>query len=328
MGIVGLNFEYWRRVGTAAVTNLFAGLFAVSLLFSLPAMAQPRVAKATTSSSVAAASGYPDRLFPAFDNTKRTLSSHARALKGEEPQKQQATHLAWHNKTHRAKLLRQKRAKKRRAEKRRLAKQRKIRRAKLRRQKRAQRRRAEKRRLARQREIRRAKLQRQKRHHVAKRHVRKQAKRSNEASTTLKRAIVRYNSEHPPGTIIINNKERRLYYTLGGGQAIRYAVAVGRLNAQWRGRATVIDKKKNPTWRPTANIRRDNPELPAVVRPGPRNPLGVRAIYLNRDLYRIHGTNAPRSIGRAVSYGCIRMYNHDVIDLYARVNKGTRVVVQ
>lgn len=133
------------------------------------------------------------------------------------------------------------------------------------------------------------------------------------------------------GAILIRTSERRLYLGLGGGRMRVYPVAVGKAGAQWHGDAVIGRKAVNPGWSPTARQRRLK-HLPAHVRPGPANPLGVRALYLSRNgrptLYRIHGTNAPASIGRSVSSGCIRMRNADVIDLYARVPTGTRVSVR
>jgi lipoprotein-anchoring transpeptidase ErfK/SrfK len=134
-----------------------------------------------------------------------------------------------------------------------------------------------------------------------------------------------------PGAIIIDTSARRLYFGLDDGRMRVYPVAVGKSGAQWRGSATIGRKAVNPTWRPTARQRRLK-RLPSVVRPGPANPLGVRALYLSRGgretLYRIHGTNAPGSIGKAVSSGCIRMRNADVIDLYERVDIGASVSVR
>jgi lipoprotein-anchoring transpeptidase ErfK/SrfK len=141
------------------------------------------------------------------------------------------------------------------------------------------------------------------------------------------RELVSVQGEHPIGTIIINTSERRLYYVLGHGMALRYAIAVGKEGMQWSGETFVQSKRRNPGWTPTARMRRENPYLPAFVPPGPDNPLGVRAIYLGWSEYRIHGTNMPWSIGRAASSGCIRMLNADVMDLYERVHIGAPVYV-
>jgi lipoprotein-anchoring transpeptidase ErfK/SrfK len=131
----------------------------------------------------------------------------------------------------------------------------------------------------------------------------------------------------PPGTIVIRNSERALYLTLGNGAAYRYPIAVGRQARQWTGVARVAAMVPFPTWQPPATVRRDSPHLPLLVPPGPRNPLGTRALVLDRHEIAIHGTNAPGSIGTAASYGCIRMHNRDVEDLFARVTIGTPVMV-
>jgi lipoprotein-anchoring transpeptidase ErfK/SrfK len=141
------------------------------------------------------------------------------------------------------------------------------------------------------------------------------------------RELVSIEGEHPAGSVIINTTERRLYYVLGSGMALRYAVAVGKEGMQWSGETFVQSKRANPGWTPTPRMRRENPYLPAYVPPGPSNPLGVRAIYLGWSEYRIHGTNMPWSIGRAASSGCIRMHNQDVMDLYERVHIGAPVYV-
>lgn len=142
------------------------------------------------------------------------------------------------------------------------------------------------------------------------------------------RELVAIKDSYPMGAIVINTSERRLYYSLGNNMALRYPVAVGKEGAQWSGETFVQSKAINPGWTPTANMRRKNPYLPRHVRGGtPQNPLGVRAIYLGWSEYRIHGTNAPGSIGRASSSGCIRMLNSDVKDLYERVHIGAPVIV-
>lgn len=129
------------------------------------------------------------------------------------------------------------------------------------------------------------------------------------------------------GIIVIRNRERALFLTAGRGAAIRYPIAVGRVGKSWTGRTSVAGLVPYPHWQPPAIVRRDIPSLPSVVPPGPRNPLGTRAIVLTREEYAIHGTNDPSSIGRAASYGCFRMFNHDVEDLFERVRVGTPVVV-
>jgi len=131
------------------------------------------------------------------------------------------------------------------------------------------------------------------------------------------------------GTIIVKTSERRLYLTLGDGTALRYPVAVGMRGKQWSGEARVDGKYVEPAWSPPAEVKRAKPSIPNVIPPGPNNPMGARAITLNRGEYALHGTtNGMRaSIGSAASFGCIRMYNEDVIDLYERVSVGTPVYV-
>ncbi len=141
------------------------------------------------------------------------------------------------------------------------------------------------------------------------------------------RQLVTWDGDHGTGTIIVNTSERKLYYVLGKGMALRYDVAVGKAGMQWSGETFVQAKRVNPGWSPTPRMRRENPRLPAYVKPGPRNPLGVRAINLGWSAYRIHGTNAPGSIGRAASSGCFRMRNADVVDLFERVHIGAPVHV-
>jgi lipoprotein-anchoring transpeptidase ErfK/SrfK len=131
-----------------------------------------------------------------------------------------------------------------------------------------------------------------------------------------------------PGTIIIKTSERRLYLALGDGSAIRYPVAVGRPGKQWFGWASVDGKYVAPAWSPPAEVKRDNPRLPHVIAGGsPHNPMGAGALTLSRGQYAIHGTNRPDSIDRYASYGCIRMHNQDIVDLFGRVAVGTPVVV-
>lgn len=135
-----------------------------------------------------------------------------------------------------------------------------------------------------------------------------------------------------PGDILIDVKARQLYFARSATMLRRYGVAVGREGARWKGVAVVGRGAKWPDWRPTANIRRENRKLKAVVKGGASNPLGARAMYLYKDgrdtLYRIHGTNAPYSIGKFASHGCIRMINEDVIELYSMVRKGAVVHVR
>ena len=142
------------------------------------------------------------------------------------------------------------------------------------------------------------------------------------------RERVAFDAAVRPGTIVIRTNERRLYLALGGGAAIRYRVAVGRPGKQWFGWAAVDGKHVEPAWSPPAEVARDNPRLPQVIAGGsPRNPMGARALTLDRGQYAIHGTNAPGSIGTFASYGCIRMHNADIIDLFERVEVGTTVLV-
>lgn len=133
----------------------------------------------------------------------------------------------------------------------------------------------------------------------------------------------------PPGTIIVRSGERRLYLVTRPGEAIRYSVAVGKAGKQWRGVKYIEEMQVNPAWSPPRAVKRDNPSLPDVIPGGaPNNPMGVRAIGLGPGgQYAIHGTNRPESVGRAASYGCFRMRNDDIVDLYARVRLGAAVVV-
>ncbi|MBL0371110.1 L,D-transpeptidase [Rhizobium sp. KVB221] len=151
----------------------------------------------------------------------------------------------------------------------------------------------------------------------------------------LRRTEVAYDTSHPAGTIVVDTPARRLYYVLGEGMAVRYGIGVGREGLALRGGAYIGRKAEWPTWTPTANMIRRDPEknlkYAGGVPGGINNPLGARALYLyrhgNDTHFRIHGTNAPSSIGQAMSSGCIRMLNHDIIDLYARAEVGGRVVV-
>lgn len=142
------------------------------------------------------------------------------------------------------------------------------------------------------------------------------------------REVVPYQGPHKPGTIVISTKERRLYFILPGNQALKYGVGVGRPGFEWSGTRRVSMKREWPSWAPPAQMRRRRPDLPRYMEGGPNNPLGARAMYLGGTLYRIHGSNEPETIGRAVSSGCFRMINQDVIDLYDRVKVGTQVIVR
>ncbi len=143
----------------------------------------------------------------------------------------------------------------------------------------------------------------------------------------LKRRIVDYRTSEAPGTIIVDTPNTVLYYVLPGGKAVRYGIGVGREGFTWAGVKTVERKAEWPDWTPPPEMIARQPYLPRFVAGGPTNPLGARAMYLSGSVYRIHGTNAPETIGGRVSSGCIRMVNEDVIDLYSRVQVGTKVVV-
>jgi lipoprotein-anchoring transpeptidase ErfK/SrfK len=147
------------------------------------------------------------------------------------------------------------------------------------------------------------------------------------AATPIPRETVNYVGPHRPGTIVVNAKERRLYLVMDGGKALKYGVGVGRPGFEWGGSKTVTRKQEWPSWTPPAQMIKRRPDLPRFMPGGPENPMGARAMYLGSSLYRIHGSNEPETIGQAVSSGCIRMLNDDVIDLYTRVRVGTQVVV-
>jgi lipoprotein-anchoring transpeptidase ErfK/SrfK len=146
-------------------------------------------------------------------------------------------------------------------------------------------------------------------------------------ASPIPRQLVSFDTRYAPGTIVISTEERRLYYVTSRGEAIQYAVGVGRPGFEWSGTKTVAMKREWPDWRPPAEMLRRRPDLPRYMPGGEDNPLGARAMYLGGTLYRIHGSNEPETIGQAVSSGCIRMTNDDVIDLYGRVKVGTKVVV-
>lgn len=139
---------------------------------------------------------------------------------------------------------------------------------------------------------------------------------------------ISFNPSHAPGQVIVSFGDRKLYWVHQRGAAISYPIAVPREQSRWQGMTSVSSKQVNPSWTPTSSMRRENPKLPHYLPGGhPMNPLGVRALYLGSSLYRIHGTDAPWTIGQAVSKGCIRMYNEDVLDLFPRVPVGARVTV-
>lgn len=142
------------------------------------------------------------------------------------------------------------------------------------------------------------------------------------------RQTVSFSQQYKPGQIIVSFGDRRLYLVTKPGQAISYPIAVPREQSRWEGVTAISQKRENPAWTPTPDMIKENPRLPSWVPGGhPMNPLGVRAMYLGSSTYRIHGTDAPWTIGQAVSKGCIRMFNEDVLDLYPRTPVGTRVTV-
>ncbi|NVK32908.1 MAG: L,D-transpeptidase [Rhodobacteraceae bacterium] len=148
----------------------------------------------------------------------------------------------------------------------------------------------------------------------------------------VKRKKVRYESKYKPGTIVVDTGERRLYRIMEGGKAMRYGIGVGKTGFQWGGTHRITRKAEWPGWTPPPQMRaRERAKgriLPAHMPGGPNNPLGARALYIGSTLYRVHGTNQPWTIGSAVSSGCIRLANEDVIHLYKSVNVGDRIVVK
>ncbi len=147
------------------------------------------------------------------------------------------------------------------------------------------------------------------------------------SASPIPKTTVALDGGYAPGTIIINTSERRLYYVLGGGQALRYGIGVGRLGFTWAGVTKISAKREWPGWTPPREMLARRPDLPRHMNGGIDNPLGARAMYLGSTLYRIHGSNEPETIGQAVSSGCFRMTNEDVIDLYSRVSIGAKVIV-
>ncbi len=147
-------------------------------------------------------------------------------------------------------------------------------------------------------------------------------------SDVWERQIVFFRTSEPAGTIIISTKERFLYLVQGNNRAMRFGIGVGRDGFQWKGLVKVVEKHEWPDWRPPPEMIQRQPYLPRFMAGGPGNPLGARAMYLGGTVYRIHGTNQPDTIGEAVSSGCFRLVNMDVIDLYDRVSVGTRVIVK
>ena len=148
-----------------------------------------------------------------------------------------------------------------------------------------------------------------------------------ELPARLRRQIVSYTTREAPGTVIIDTPNTYLYYVLGGGRAVRYGIGVGRDGFTWSGVQQITKKAEWPDWVPPPEMIARQPYLPRHMAGGPGNPLGARAMYLGGTVYRIHGTNAPETIGTHISSGCIRLTNGDVSDLYSRVSIGTKVVV-
>jgi lipoprotein-anchoring transpeptidase ErfK/SrfK len=146
-------------------------------------------------------------------------------------------------------------------------------------------------------------------------------------SSSIHRTLVEYQGPYRPGTIVINTSERRLYLITAPGQALRYGIGVGRIGFTWSGTTAISMKREWPDWTPPEQMLRRRPDLPRHMVGGVENPLGARAMYLGSSMYRIHGSNEPNTIGTAVSSGCFRMTNEDVVDLYNRVGVGTKVVV-
>jgi lipoprotein-anchoring transpeptidase ErfK/SrfK len=152
--------------------------------------------------------------------------------------------------------------------------------------------------------------------------------KSSPSEASSGKQLVVFTPQAQPGTIVVSFADRKLYLVLPNQRAISYPIGAPMGEARWEGVTFISEKRVNPTWTPTPDMRRENPTLPTYVPGGhPLNPLGPRAMYLGKTNYRIHGTDAPWTVGQEVSHGCIRMYNADVIDLYDRVGVGTRVVV-
>ena len=148
-----------------------------------------------------------------------------------------------------------------------------------------------------------------------------------ELPARLRRQVVNYSTREAPGTIIIDTPNTYLYLVLGNGQAMRYGIGIGRDGFTWSGTQTITRKAEWPAWTPPPEMIARQPYLPRHMAGGPGNPLGARAMYLGGTIYRIHGTNAPDTIGTRVSSGCLRLTNEDVKDLYSRVSVGTKVIV-
>jgi len=149
-----------------------------------------------------------------------------------------------------------------------------------------------------------------------------------ELDPEFRKTAVLYRTNEPAGTIIVQTAERHLYLIQGNGRALRYGIGVGREGFQWQGLVTITQKKEWPDWTPPPEMIARQPYLPRFMAGGPGNPLGARAMYLGTTVYRIHGTNEPETIGSAVSSGCFRLTNPELIDLYERIPIGTKVVVR
>jgi lipoprotein-anchoring transpeptidase ErfK/SrfK len=143
-----------------------------------------------------------------------------------------------------------------------------------------------------------------------------------------KRQLVFFRSSEAPGSVVIHTSERFLYVVLGNNRALRYGIGVGREGFQWSGLVKITRKAEWPDWTPPPEMIQRQPYLPRFMAGGPGNPMGARAMYLGSSVYRIHGTNQPETIGHAVSSGCFRLANGDVIDLYERVNVGAKVIIR
>jgi len=144
----------------------------------------------------------------------------------------------------------------------------------------------------------------------------------------IPRRRVSFDTHYKPGTIVVSTKERRLYLVTGEGEALRYGIGVGRIGFTWKGTHRITAKREWPDWTPPPQMLRRRPDLPRYMPGGEDNPLGARALYLGSTLFRIHGSNEPETIGTAVSSGCFRLTNDDVVDLYDRVKVGALVIVQ
>ncbi len=152
--------------------------------------------------------------------------------------------------------------------------------------------------------------------------------KQDEASPQFQRQVVFFRTNEEPGTIIIHTNERYLYLVMGNSRAMRYGVGVGRDGFTWQGLHKISRKAEWPDWRPPPEMIERQPYLPRFMAGGPGNPLGARALYIGSTVYRIHGTNQPHTIGHAVSSGCFRLVNNDIVDLFDRVPVGTRVIVK